>query len=186
MSSRSKGVTKTLLRSVTASCVSSSPRCSWSLMRATRSSASAGNVSKSSTSSRAISTAFAEARPKRSKNSRRSGTRRRRTPDSYQAWLTNGEGKAARDREPALRRARRLDRPAGGHDDVLDDREPEPGAARGARVVGPVEALEQPRQLLVRHACAVVGADEQQVVAPTPRAQGERRSLAGVPDRVLG
>ena len=43
---------------------------------------------------------------------------------------------------------------------MLHDGEPEAGAARGARAVAPVEALEEPREILGRDADAVVGCDE--------------------------
>ena len=53
-----------------------------------------------------------------------------------------------------------FDRSARLSDDVLDDRETEPRPAGGARVVGAVEALEEPRELLLVDANAVVGASE--------------------------
>ena len=58
--------------------------------------------------------------------------------------------------EAAAALAARLDGAACGGDDVLHDREPEPGAARGARRVGAPEALEEPRQVGGRHADPVV------------------------------
>ena len=74
--------------------------------------------------------------------------------------------------------AARLDRATRLADDVLHDREPEPRAARRARVVGSVEALEQARQLLLVDAdtvvapgqehAAVVALDDQSNVVPGP------------------
>ena len=49
-----------------------------------------------------------------------------------------------------------LDLAAGGRDHVLDDREAEAGAARGARGVGAVEALEEAREVALADADAVV------------------------------
>ena len=50
----------------------------------------------------------------------------------------------------------RLDGSAGLCDDVLDDREAEPGPARRARPVRAVEALEEPRELCLLDADPVV------------------------------
>ena len=69
---------------------------------------------------------------------------------------------------------------------MLDDREPEAGAAGGAvpRRVDAVEALEDPVELLGRDADATVGdADVDRGFAPG-RADDHRRSLGGVRDRV--
>ena len=52
--------------------------------------------------------------------------------------------------EAAAAIAAGLDVAARGGDDVLHDREPEAGAARGARRVGAPEALEEPRQVSAR------------------------------------
>ena len=65
------------------------------------------------------------------------------------------------DREAARRPAARFSartRAAVQLDEVLHDRQPEPGAAgiAGARLVDAVEALEDPRQILVRNARALV------------------------------
>ena len=87
--------------------------------------------------------------------------------------------------EPRPLAARHLDGATRLADDVLDDREPEAGATRRAGAVGPVEALEQPRQLLLVDAHAVVGAAEHDRAVPA--LDGEREGGAGacVADRVL-
>src|SRR5262249_23763128 len=64
--------------------------------------------------------------------------------------------KEARNVEPAATTAAGFDIPTRGLDHVLDDRQAEPGAARGAGTVGAEEALEQPRDVLVGDAGAVV------------------------------
>src|SRR5260370_40271464 len=64
--------------------------------------------------------------------------------------------KAAHDLEALSRRTARLDRAARGRDDVLHDREPKTGPARGARSVGSVEALEQAVEILCGGAGAVI------------------------------
>ena len=78
---------------------------------------------------------------------------------------TAGSGEDAADLEPCPLAAARLDGAARLADDVLDDREPETRAARGAGVVGAVEALEQPRQLLLVDADAVIAAAQDDGVA---------------------
>ena len=75
MSSRSNGVTNVRLIRSTSSWVSRSPWCSSSLMSRIRSSACSGKSSRRSVSCCEISTAFAAAWLKRSKNSRFWGTR---------------------------------------------------------------------------------------------------------------
>jgi DNA-binding response OmpR family regulator len=65
---------------------------------------------------------------------------------------------------------------------VLDDREPEPGAARAAGRVSAVEALEQPRHLLLVYADAVVTRDEE----PVGHFEVQGRAVARVADGVLG
>ena len=80
-------------------------------------------------------------------------------------------GNVQRMRRPAAAGAVRLDRAAGGDDDVLHDREAEAGAARGARRVGAPEALEEARQVGSGDADAVVGGGEHDDVA---RARGSR------------
>ena len=50
--------------------------------------------------------------------------------------------------------------PAGGDDDVLHDRQPEPGPARRAGAVGAVETLEEARQLVLGNAGAMVRDDQ--------------------------
>src|SRR5207244_5422015 len=69
-----------------------------------------------------------------------------------------------------------------GDDDVLDDREPEPGTARRARTVASVEALEEAGKLLLLETAPVVGRLED----ARPRAKRQRRSRPGVANRVLG
>jgi hypothetical protein len=68
---------------------------------------------------------------------------------------------------------------------VLDDREAEAGAARGAGAVGAEEAFEQARHVLVRHAAPVVGDLEHDVAARAREADRAGRPLARVPQRVL-
>ena len=65
-------------------------------------------------------------------------------------------GNEQRISRPAPATAAGLDRAACRRDDMLHDREPQAGAARGARTVGPVEALEQPREVGLVDAGAVV------------------------------
>jgi DNA-binding response OmpR family regulator len=65
---------------------------------------------------------------------------------------------------------------------VLDDRQAEPGAARGARPIAAIEALEETGKLFLLETAPVVGRFEQ----PRPHAQRQRRARARVPDRVLG
>ena len=69
---------------------------------------------------------------------------------------------------------------------MLDDREPEARAPRGARAVGAVEALEEPRQVGLVDADAVVRAAQDHRVAVALDRERERRAGAGVADRVLG
>src|SRR5437868_2745566 len=69
-------------------------------------------------------------------------------------------GKPAHDAQPLTGRAQCLDGSAGGCDDMLDDREPETGAARRACLVGAVEPLEDAGKLALAHAGAVVRDDE--------------------------
>ncbi len=60
--------------------------------------------------------------------------------------------------------------PAVRLDDLLGDREAEPGALRhGARLVGPVEAVEQPRDDLGLDADAVVGDRDRHAASRAPR-----------------
>ena len=79
-------------------------------------------------------------------------------------WWETGErrqlrvGEGTADLEARPEPAERLDRAAGLGDDVLHDREAEPGAPRGARAVGAEEALEEPGQLRLLDTDAVVGA----------------------------
>ncbi len=86
-------------------------------------------------------------------------------------WLTLGPENAA-DLEPAAARALRLDGASRRADDVLHDREPEAGATRGAGPVRAVEALEQPRKVVLEHADPVV-----------PPADDDRVALATDPER---
>ena len=96
-------------------------------------------------------------------------------------------GNEQRISSPWPRLAARLDRAARRRDDVLHDREPEAGAARGARAVGAIEALEQARQVGLVDAGAVVG----RRAARRRRRRSCTDSVAlvpgpGVADRVLG
>src|SRR5262245_34669882 len=67
-----------------------------------------------------------------------------------------GGGKAHQDRGPVADRARDVERPAVGLEQMLDDGQPEAGAAEGAgaRLVDPEEALGEPREVLSRDADA--------------------------------
>src|SRR5919205_3639894 len=69
---------------------------------------------------------------------------------------SNTGGERAANLEPVRADVARLDAAAGRRDDVLHDREPEARAPGGARLVGAVEALEDPRQILLGDAAAVV------------------------------
>ena len=71
-------------------------------------------------------------------------------------------------------------------DDVLDDRQAEAGTARGARGVGPEEALEEARQRLLQNAETVVGRRQHREVARASDRQCQAGAVAGVADRVLG
>src|ERR1044071_803244 len=157
MSSRSNGVTNVLLISVTTSWVRLSPVCSCSLMRPISSAPSVGRRSKSARASRAMSTALEDAREKSSKNSRRSGVKRTRMA---RPCLSELRGEDAGDRQASAASGGRLDRPGGCDHDMLDDREPEPGAAARPRSVGAVEALEQAWQVLLGDADARVRDDQ--------------------------
>ena len=86
--------------------------------------------------------------------------------------------------EAAARRAGGLDRAAGRGDDVLHDREAEPGAARRARAVGAVEALEEAREVLVGDALPVVGDRRARRRRRAARRTAAARARAGVADRV--
>src|SRR4029079_11482088 len=163
MSSRSNGVTKVLLICVTTSWVRSSPVCSSSLMRPISSAPSAGKRSKSSRPRRAMSTAFDDARVKRSKNALFSGVNLIRIAADCLSEL--GGERAGHGQAPAGGWAR-FDRSRGGGDDVLDNGQAEARADRRPGVVGSVEPLEQPGQLVLGHTGAVVGDDQ----APLARA----------------
>src|SRR6476659_10875089 len=156
MSSRSNGVTNVLLSWKTTSWVRSSPVCSSSLIRPISSAPSSGKRSKSSRPRRAMSTAFDDAREKRSKNSLLSGVKRIRIAADC---LSELGGERAGHGQPSAGSCGRLDRSRCGSDDVLDDRKPEACADRRPGVVCPVEPLEQPGQLLLGNADAVVGDD---------------------------
>src|SRR5436309_1727374 len=68
----------------------------------------------------------------------------------------------AADLEPETARPRSsLDVAARLRDDMLHDRQPEAGAARRARAVAAIEALEEPRQLVFGNATPVVRDREQ-------------------------
>src|SRR5947207_7308814 len=102
------------------------------------------------------------------------------------APASSAAGEPAADLEAVAAAPAGLDGAARRGDDVLHDREAEPGAARGPRLVGPVEALEEPRQVALADADAVVGGGEHGVVTVALDGQRERRPVPGVPDRVLG
>src|SRR3990172_12885332 len=80
---------------------------------------------------------------------------------------SSGRRKGAADVESAAAAAECLDRPAGLGDDVLHDRETEPGAARRAGAVGAVEALEDPPELSL---CDSPSPPPAPAAAPPPRA----------------
>ena len=63
---------------------------------------------------------------------------------------------------------------------MLDDREPEPGAPSRAPAVGAEEALEQPGDIHIGHARAVVGDVEHDVTGLVRECDHAGRSLAGV------
>ena len=90
-------------------------------------------------------------------------------------------------RRPVAARAARLDRAAGGGDDVLDDREAEPGAAGGAGGVGAPEALEEAGQVAPRRRRSRRRRRRARS-APGSRATEsvKRGAVARVADRVLG
>src|SRR4051794_8044395 len=98
-------------------------------------------------------------------------------------FMTLGRERAA-DSETFGHSASRLDRPAGGRDDVLHDCEPEAGAARGPRRVRAVEALEDANAILGPEADAVVGHGERRCVASPRDGDTARAAGAGVADRV--
>src|SRR2546430_6268025 len=87
--------------------------------------------------------------------------------------------------EPAALGAAGFDVPAGGLDDVLDDREAEAAPARGAGAVGAEEPLEEPWRVLLGNAGAVVAHLEQDASVVGPELDDAGGALAGVPDRVL-
>src|SRR5215213_2814497 len=93
--------------------------------------------------------------------------------------------KAAPNVETAALPAAGLDVPACGLDHVLDDRQPEPAAARGARSVGAEEALEQPLHVLLGDPGTVVGDLEHDRAVVAPERDRAGRSLARVPEYVL-
>ena len=72
--------------------------------------------------------------------------------------------------EPSPDSAVDFEKAAVAVDDVLDDREAEPGAAHLARARGvdPVKALGQPRQVLARDAVAAVAHRDRDKGARTP------------------
>ena len=69
---------------------------------------------------------------------------------------------------------------------MLHDREPKAGAARGARAVGSVEALEQPREVGLVDAGAVVDDAEHDLAVRAAHREDRVGSRACVADRVLG
>ena len=87
--------------------------------------------------------------------------------------------------EPAAFGAAGFDVPAGGLDDVLDDREAEAAPPRGAGAIGTEEALEQARRVLFRHAGPVVAHFEEDASSVASQLDDAGRSLARVPDGVL-
>ena len=111
------------------------------------------------------------------------GRPRRRAPF---AFSRQPSGKVQRIRRPFSPAALRLDVAAGRDHDVLHDREPEPGAARGARRVGPVEPLEEPRQGVLVDTGPVVGRRQDARVALALDGEREMGAVAGIADRVLG
>ena len=94
-------------------------------------------------------------------------------------------GKPCADLEAAAGLARRLHLAAGRRDDVLHDRQPEPGAAARARLVAAVEALEQARQ--VGCVDTLRRRRRPSSTGPPPRSSARSCSVrprAGVADRV--
>src|SRR5207248_3865739 len=91
----------------------------------------------------------------------------------------------AADLEALAATAAGLDPAAGGADDVLDDREPEPGTARRAGGVGTPEAFEQAAEVRLRDAGAVVGADQHRRAVVARDLESEGGTVPGVADRVL-
>src|SRR5216110_3077802 len=87
--------------------------------------------------------------------------------------------------QPLGRRAEGLDLSAGGLDDVLDDRQTKPAAARGAGSIGAVEAFEQTGQVLGLDADAVVSDAEKRVSVLAPQREDGGRSLARVAQGVF-
>ena len=95
-------------------------------------------------------------------------------------------GNDAADLEPLPAAAAGLDGPAGGGDDVLHDREAEPRPSGGARAVGPVEALEEARQVGLLDADAVVARAQDRLAVFAANRQRCVRARPGVAKRVLG
>src|SRR4029078_4063251 len=92
----------------------------------------------------------------------------------------------AADLEARSQPAEGLDRAAGLRDDVLHDREAEPGPAGGPRSVGAEEALEEPPELRLFDANPVVRTAQDDRIADTLDRKRERRAGPRVADRVLG
>ena len=78
-----------------------------------------------------------------------------------------------------------LDCSSGRSDDVLDDREPEAGPARGACAICAVEALEQAGKRVVGNADARVGGLDHNVAALTASGQGAAGTGTGVANGIL-
>src|SRR5471032_110136 len=111
-----------------------------------------------------------------------------KAPREGRLRLLSGElgREGAANAEAAPRAAVGLDvAPCGDHD-VLDDCKAEPGPAGCARRVCPVEALEEPRQVFLRHALPVVDSGQHRESARAPDREGETGTVAGVADCVLG
>ncbi len=87
--------------------------------------------------------------------------------------------------EPAALGAAGFDVPTRGLDDVLDDREAEAAAARGAGAVGAEEPLEEPWRVLLGNAGPVVADLERDAVADATKSDRASRALARVSDGVL-
>src|SRR3954468_1901974 len=99
-------------------------------------------------------------------------------------------GRSARQAEPETcptRHGLRTDATAGRFDELLDDREPDPGAASAsvARFLHPVEALEDVWQVVGGNGLAGVRHRHDDVVATTLGRDGDRASGLRVADGVL-
>src|SRR3954470_5581656 len=96
----------------------------------------------------------------------------------------SAHGERAAHGEPAVRARACGDGATRGEDHVLDDREAEARAAQRPRVIGAVEALEQPVDVLPRDADAVVRGHQLRRPFEAAHADRARRAYAGVTDRV--